>query len=172
MLTLFLSAALADTVTLDNGSVLVADLARYELDGDCQMTVTEGELQGAILIVPCHRVKAFDRTRPAAPVVLRAPTPDVVATAELPAGMPDSIAALRDDDFLTPFPVADAPVEDAPEAGEWDTDDDAVDPDAEEEPDLEAADEVEEAEEAEEAEGVAAPVAAPAPPPGGRHVEF
>lgn len=59
---LFLSMALADTVTLDNDVVLEVDLARYEVHGDCQMSVTEGELQGAILIVPCHRVKSFVRT--------------------------------------------------------------------------------------------------------------
>lgn len=59
---LLLSFALADSVTLDNGVVLEVDLARYEVHGDCQMSVLEGELQGAILIVPCHRVQSFQRT--------------------------------------------------------------------------------------------------------------
>ena len=59
---LLLSFALADSVTLDNGVVLEVDLARYEVHGDCQMSVLEGDLQGAILIVPCHRVQSFQRT--------------------------------------------------------------------------------------------------------------
>jgi hypothetical protein len=62
MVLLLLSAALADSVTLDNGVVLQVDLARYELHGDCQMSVMEGELTGAILIVPCQRVRSFERT--------------------------------------------------------------------------------------------------------------
>ncbi len=59
---LLLSFAFADSVTLDNGVVLEVDLARYEVHGDCQMSVLEGDLQGAILIVPCHRVQSFQRT--------------------------------------------------------------------------------------------------------------
>ncbi len=48
MFVLYASLAFADTVTLDNGTLLAADLAGYELDGDCQMTMTEGELKGGI----------------------------------------------------------------------------------------------------------------------------
>ena len=78
MFILYASLAMADTVTLDNGTLLAADLARYELDGDCQMTMTEGELQGAIVIVPCHRVLSFTRTSKPAPLVLRALTMEAV----------------------------------------------------------------------------------------------
>ncbi|MSQ03823.1 MAG: hypothetical protein EXR71_18370 [Myxococcales bacterium] len=113
MFILIASVAFADTVTLDNGTLLAAALARYELDGDCQMTMTEGELEGAIVIVPCYRVLSFTRTSNSAPLVLRAQTTDAVVDAgalEMPLtpSMPDSVGALRDDGLLTPFPTADA----------------------------------------------------------------
>ena len=60
-------SALADSITLDTGVTIEGDLARYEFGGDCQISVTEGELRGVILIVPCHRVEAFVRTTPALP---------------------------------------------------------------------------------------------------------
>ncbi len=59
--------AFADSITLDTGVTIEGDLARYEFGGDCQISVTEGELRGVILIVPCHRVEAFVRTTPAVP---------------------------------------------------------------------------------------------------------
>jgi hypothetical protein len=58
----------ADSITLDTGATIEGDLARYELGGDCQLSVTEGELSGVILIVPCHRVQSFMRTAVRTPV--------------------------------------------------------------------------------------------------------
>lgn len=75
MLALLASLALADTITLDTGAVVEGDLARYELGGDCQVSVTEGPLTGVILIAPCHRVLAFVRSPHAAPQVLAAIEP-------------------------------------------------------------------------------------------------
>lgn len=68
MLVLLASLALADSITLDTGATIEGDLARYEFGGDCQLSVTEGELAGVILIVPCHRVQSFVRTAVRAPV--------------------------------------------------------------------------------------------------------
>jgi hypothetical protein len=58
----------ADSITLDTGATIEGDLARYEFGGDCQISVTEGELSGVILIVPCHRVQSFMRTAVRTPV--------------------------------------------------------------------------------------------------------
>lgn len=69
LLALVLSAA-ADTITLDTGAVIEGDLARYEFGGDCQVSVTEGQLSGVILIVPCHRVESFMRTTVRTPVAI------------------------------------------------------------------------------------------------------
>jgi hypothetical protein len=68
MLALLAPLALADSITLDSGATIEGDLARYEFGGDCQISVTDGELAGVILIVPCHRVQSFVRTAVRAPV--------------------------------------------------------------------------------------------------------
>lgn len=69
MFLLLASLASADSITLDTGATIEGDLARYEYGGDCQLSVTEGDLSGVILIVPCHRVQSFVRTS------MRAPSP-------------------------------------------------------------------------------------------------
>lgn len=68
MLLALASLAYADSITLDTGATIEGDLARYELGGDCQVSVTEGELAGVIVIVPCHRVASFVRTSIRTPV--------------------------------------------------------------------------------------------------------
>lgn len=84
-------AAYADTVTLDTGATVEGDLARYELGGDCQLTVGEGPLTGAILIVPCHRVVSFVRTPTATPVAVQPAIeaePEVAEVVEEPVEEP------------------------------------------------------------------------------------
>lgn len=134
MILLLASLAVADTITLDTGVTLSAELARYEAGGDCQFSVTDGELQGVIVIVSCARVSSF--TRVAEPLLSMHPAPAAAAPpteslveaplagplttpeapilavsqgdepAEAAPAMPDSIGALRADDFTTPFPAA------------------------------------------------------------------
>lgn len=70
MLVLLAQLALADTITLETGVTIEGDLARYEMGGDCQVSVTEGDLQGVIVIVPCHRIAAFVRAPREAPVLV------------------------------------------------------------------------------------------------------
>ncbi len=82
MFTLLATMALADTITLDSGAIIEGDLARYEMGGDCQVSVTEGPLVGVIVIVPCHRVQAFVRTGPVEAPVLAAIVPPEVPVAE------------------------------------------------------------------------------------------
>ncbi len=65
-----LTTARADVLTLDSGATIEGDLARYEFGGDCQIGVTEGELLGAIVIVPCHRVVSFVRTEVRTPQII------------------------------------------------------------------------------------------------------
>lgn len=87
MFTLFAAMALADTITLDSGAIIEGDLARYEMGGDCQVSVTEGPLVGVIVIVPCHRVQAFVRTGPVAVPVLAGIVVPEAPVAEPPAPM-------------------------------------------------------------------------------------
>ena len=131
MFALLASLAFADTITIDTGASIDADLARYEADGDCQLSVTEGDLQGVIVILPCSRIVAFQRAERPKPIVYGAVMPldmpvdmpvngavteevtevEPSGAAEAPGvrapALPDSIAALKADDFVTPFPVAD-----------------------------------------------------------------
>jgi hypothetical protein len=59
VIALFISTALAGTITLDTGAVVEGDLAVYEHQGNCQVSVTDGGLQGSILVLPCSRLVAF-----------------------------------------------------------------------------------------------------------------
>lgn len=80
---LALPSARADALTLDSGATIEGDLARYELGGDCQISVTEGDLLGTIVILPCHRIVSFVRTEPAVPVLVA--VVDADASDEVPA---------------------------------------------------------------------------------------
>lgn len=99
MFTLLVSLALADSVTIDTGATLQADLARYEAGGDCQLSVSEGELQGVIVILPCARVVAFSRapgamaTAHAVPLAPPAVAPVAAGLAPIAAPTPASVAA-------------------------------------------------------------------------------
>jgi hypothetical protein len=61
---LLVHTAWADAITLDTGAVIQGDLARFEFGGECQISVTEGDLAGVIVTVPCQRVTSFVRTGP------------------------------------------------------------------------------------------------------------
>lgn len=151
MFALLTSLAFADTITIDTGAAIDADLARYEDGGDCQLSVTDGDLLGVIVILPCSRIVAFQRAERPKPVVYGAVMPldmpvdmpvsgavtevepsGAADPAELAAPvMPDSIAALKADDFVTPFPVADPDYEaEAEEADEVDDDGEGLAPPA------------------------------------------
>ncbi|MBM4368477.1 MAG: hypothetical protein FJ102_19840 [Deltaproteobacteria bacterium] len=88
MFTLLAAMALADTITLDSGAIIEGDLARYEMGGDCQVSVTEGPLVGVIVIVPCHRVLAFVRTAPVDAPVLAAVVAPEIPVVEVPVDEP------------------------------------------------------------------------------------
>lgn len=91
MLLTLLNIALADTITLETGVTIEGDLARYELGGDCQVSVTEGDFQGVIVIVPCHRIAAFVRAPKAAPVVVAVVEPEPAeVTVEQPLSTPSA----------------------------------------------------------------------------------
>lgn len=81
------SHARADTISLDTGATLTGDLARYELGGDCQISVTQGDLRGVILVLPCRRIQSFVRAEPPArPALADAPAPpaDAPVVADVP----------------------------------------------------------------------------------------
>ena len=111
-------SAWADSITLDSGAIIEGDLARYEFGGDCQISVTEGQLSGVILIVPCHRVESFVRT------TVRVPVP--IGVADAPVVRPPPSEVVRPGPADVPFvavvdaPAASQPVEetalDAPDA--------------------------------------------------------
>lgn len=88
LVALLLPTARADAITLDTGAVIQGDLARFEFGGSCQISVTEGDLTGVIVTVPCQRVTSFVRTNPNLPAVSRD------EGAEAPAVAPPPAAAL------------------------------------------------------------------------------
>ena len=55
-------------LTMDTGAEIRGELAMYQYGGDCQISVSEGPLSGAILIVPCARLQRFEREPSAAAV--------------------------------------------------------------------------------------------------------
>lgn len=133
MLLALVLAAQADSITLDSGAIIEGDLARYEFGGDCQISVLEGPLAGAILIVPCHRVETFTRTSPRRPVAVATPAapgtsyaPPVAAPAPAPVAAaegPSAEEAAVQEELARWFepvlaPVAAEPVAAAPAVGD------------------------------------------------------
>ncbi len=120
ILPLLASLALADSITLDTGATLEGDLARYEFGGDCQLSVTEGDLSGVIVIVPCHRVQSFVRTSVRTPVPIGLTTESSRATAGRTAGAvePGTHAVNVADTTGQGGWAVEVPVEDAPFAEE------------------------------------------------------
>ena len=53
----------SDSITLDTGAVVEGNLSRYVQGGNCEVTVTQAELTGVVLTVPCYRVQSFVRTQ-------------------------------------------------------------------------------------------------------------
>lgn len=91
---LVLAAAWADTITLDTGGVVEGELAHYEHGGDCRVSVDDGPLQGAIVIVPCYRVVSFVRTSRGPPPAVGAPAAATSPPSEPPpASVPVPTAA-------------------------------------------------------------------------------
>jgi len=90
MILLLAAFALADSITLDTGATIEGDLARYEFGGDCQVSVTEGDLAGVIVIVPCHRVSSFVRTNVRAPVPIGLPAAPVAQEGSAPSDAPEA----------------------------------------------------------------------------------
>lgn len=87
-------------ITLDSGGTVRGELAWYEYGGDCQISVTEGELVGSILVVPCARLTRIERPLAAepsdgfAPVTPTAVQEEVVTEAEVAAA--PTLPALED----------------------------------------------------------------------------
>ena len=97
---LLLSSAWADVIILDTGATLSGDLARYELGGDCQISVTEGDLTGVIVITPCHRVQSFVRTQLRVPEAIGLADALEAPAAEAPAAVEAPIEAEAVEDYL------------------------------------------------------------------------
>lgn len=113
---LFLSLAFADSLTLDSGATLQGELAVYQYGGDCQISVSEGELRGAIVIVPCAHINRLERS--ADPAVATVVAPEAPAEPVLSAPAEDlSAFSLTGETFAAQIPApeteeapADAPV--------------------------------------------------------------
>lgn len=125
MLWLLLSAtSMADTFTLDNGVTIEGVLAQYNMGGSCQISIEEGDLSGAIVVIPCDRIMSFQRvgqsadapalTSTVAPIEEVVPTPAPLA---LPA--PDAVpeaAPFSETPVFEPAPEVPAIPVPAPEA--------------------------------------------------------
>ena len=84
MLLALATAAFADSLVLDNGATLSGSLAAYERGGSCTISVQEGDLSGADVVLPCSRIARFEHDPDANPVlpptaeVEEVPLPDVL----------------------------------------------------------------------------------------------
>ena len=105
----------AATIQLDTGASVEGDLAVYKLDGDCQISVTDGPLTGSILIVPCARVTRFERS-PAPALVVAVEAPEAATVLVAPAAASPALVAEEVEPMdVVPEPAA-APPTDAPGA--------------------------------------------------------
>jgi hypothetical protein len=59
----------ADTITLASGTSLEAELVVYQYEGNCQLSVTGGDLAGTILVTPCQDIHSFTRSPPVPSVI-------------------------------------------------------------------------------------------------------
>ena len=83
--------ARADSITLDTGAVVEGDLSRYQQGGNCEVVVTQGELMGVTLSVPCYRLQSFVRTHaPVAPPQASAPAQAYTPPVPAQPASPDS----------------------------------------------------------------------------------
>ena len=98
-LTMAMTAS-ADTFTLDNGAVIEGQMVVYSYGGECQMSITEGDLVGSIVLIPCDRITSFARG-------LAVPAPPMEA--------PSLAAAAIEDALSEPVSVASVVVEPVPE---------------------------------------------------------
>lgn len=106
ILALLASLAFADTLTLDNGAVVEGELAAYQYGGDCHISVTDGDLAGAIVTLPCERLTRFERELPVeAPLVEVLPP---IGDEELPVA-PEILAFPAE--AVVDAPEAQAPLE-------------------------------------------------------------
>lgn len=105
--------ASADTFTLDNGAVIEGQMVVYNYAGECQMSITNGDLVGSIVIIPCDRIASFSKGAAAMTGVLPEPAPAVapVAAVIIEAGPVEPIEA--EEVALAPeiVAVAEAPIE-------------------------------------------------------------
>ena len=91
MLWLMMSmSANADTFTLDSGAVIEGEMVVYNYGGECQMSVMDGDLVGAIVLIPCERIVSFSKTptTPAPPMEAPALTAAAVEAAVTPLAAP------------------------------------------------------------------------------------
>ncbi|MFT5679367.1 MAG: hypothetical protein ACI8RZ_000271 [Myxococcota bacterium] len=66
--------AQADSFTLDNGAVIEGRMVVYNYGGECQMSITEGDLVGSIVLIPCDRITSFSRGSQTPAPPMEAPT--------------------------------------------------------------------------------------------------
>jgi len=94
---LLTTAAMADSFTLDNDVTVEGVMTEYNLEGSCHIALSEGDLSGAVVILPCERIVQFVRTTPS-----DIPEEAISLTAPAP---------IFSDDAPVDAPFATAPVE-------------------------------------------------------------
>lgn len=78
--------ASADTFTLDNGAVIEGQMVVYNYAGECQMSVTSGDLVGSIVLIPCDRIASFSKGAPRPAPPMEAPSLSPLAIEEAISG--------------------------------------------------------------------------------------
>jgi hypothetical protein len=74
--------ASADTFTLDNGAVIEGQMVVYNYAGECQMSITNGDLVGSIVIIPCDRIASFSKGAAVPAPPMEAPALSAASMAE------------------------------------------------------------------------------------------
>lgn len=111
ILALLAPLALADTLTLDSGATVEGALTRYEPDGECRIAVTQGELAGTALVLPCARLRSFERHLPDFAPVSAVPVQEEVIELGLPVVLDPALQAGAEALPDEPRPVAPLAVE-------------------------------------------------------------
>jgi hypothetical protein len=88
--------ASADTFTLDNGAVIEGQMVVYNYAGECQMSITNGDLVGSIVIIQCDRIASFSKGAAVPAPTMEAPALSAAASTDVLSEPAPAVAPVTD----------------------------------------------------------------------------